>query len=816
VRAHDLRLLVPAVAAWAAAWCAVGAPDADVPTWLAPAVAWSLGAGAIAMLAGHRLGGARRMPRPGVSASWRGPRWARVGAGRSHADRPGAGRARTTAILAALLVSAACAGVAATQASLQLEARATSPLVEVAGERRTAELTIELTGAPQPARAAPWSVGTTTYRVEARAIALDGIGIPTVPVVVSVQAGDADLAFGSRAVVRARFAPLPAAESAAFRVTASELVDVEPPDPWLAWAAGLRERLSAAASELGGDGGALVPGLAIGDTAAVDEELDAAMKASSLSHLTAVSGANCAIVTAAGFAVAALLGVPRVGRVVAALLALAAFVVLVTPESSVVRAAVMAVVVLVAVASGRAGGGVPALAVAVVVLLAIDPWYARDFGFALSVAATGGLLLLSRPLTRVLARVMPRPLAAVVAVPLAAQLACQPVLLLLDPAIPVYGVPANLLAAPAAPVATVAGLVGCLLLPLLPSVGFAFLQLAWLPANWIAVVARGAAGLPLQRLPWLPDAVGAVTFAGVTALGLWLVLARRGPPVVRNAAAVLLLIAVAVPLGLVAGPSLVGRATRPTDWELAACDVGQGDAVLVREDGATMVIDAGPDPAALARCLDELAVDRVDLAVLTHWDADHVGGSAALAGRVDLVLHGPEDGRRSARVLEPLAASGARTLEVQAGATGSLGFARWSVRWPKPGLAPGNDASVVIDLVTSEYRGVFLGDLGESAQARMLRSSDVGVVDLVKVAHHGSADQSESLYRELDATVGVIGVGADNGYGHPTDRLLDILRATGTTPVRTDRSGLILLDALGDGAFGVWSERDASGVGGRP
>ncbi|HEU4757014.1 MAG TPA: ComEC/Rec2 family competence protein, partial [Agromyces sp.] len=524
----------------------------------------------------------------------------------------------------------------------------------------------------------------------------------------------------------------------------------------------------------------------------------------------------CAIVTAAAFAVAALLGAPRIGRVVIALAALAAFVVLVTPESSVVRAAVMAVVVLVALGTGRAGGGASALAVAVVVLLAMDPWYARDVGFALSVAATGGLLLLSRPLTGVLARVMPGPLAAVVAVPLAAQLACQPVLLLLDPALPVYGVPANLLAAPAAPVATVAGLVGCLLLPMLPSVGFAFLQLAWLPASWIAVVARGAAGLPLQRLPWLPEALGAVVFAGMTALGLWLVLARRAPPVLRVGAVIVLLVAVAVPLGLAAGPALVGRATRPAGWEVAACDVGQGDAVLAREDDATMLIDAGPDPAALARCLDELAVDRIDLAVLTHWDADHVGGAAALAGRVDLVLHGPEDGLRSARVLEPLAASGARTLEVQAGAAGSLGFARWGVLWPKPGLAPGNDASVVIDLVTSDYRGVFLGDLGESAQARMLRSSDVGGVDLVKVAHHGSADQSESLYRELGATVGVIGVGADNGYGHPTDRLLDLLTTTGTTPVRTDRSGLILLDALGDGAFAVWSERDASGVGGRP
>ena len=96
----------------------------------------------------------------------------------------------------------------------------------------------------------------------------------------------------------------------------------------------------------------------------------------------------------------------------------------------------------------------------------------------------------------------------------------------------------------------------------------------------------------------------------------------------------------------------------------------------------------------------------------------------------------------------------------------------------------------------------------------MLASVELGPVDLVKVAHHGSADQSERLYAELDATVGVIGVGADNGYGHPTDRLLGLLREAGTTAVRTDRSGTATLTADGEGGFRLWSER--GDVGPRP
>src|SRR4029453_9524276 len=131
-----------------------------------------------------------------------------------------------------------------------------------------------------------------------------------------------------------------------------------------------------------------------------------------------------------------------------------------------------------------------------------------------------GVFSLGGPRAARLGRVMPVPLAAALAVPLAAQLACQPILVLLDPVIAVYGVPANLLAAPAAPIGTVVGLLGCLVLPVLPSVGVAFLQVAWLPASWIALVAHGAAGLPGGRLPWLPDAAGALLLAGCTALAL--------------------------------------------------------------------------------------------------------------------------------------------------------------------------------------------------------------------------------------------------------------------------------------------------------
>ena len=789
MRRHDLRLLPAAVVAWAAAWLATGAPEAGVPTWVVPVACWAVAASALA--AAFALG---RAPDGAISRR----------------DAVGPGRA-AAGVLVIVAVAAACAALVATVATVGLALRASGPLPGAAEAHSWVEAEIRLDAAAKPSPAAPWEEGSSSWRAPATLIAVDGRAHRPIRVE-AVMAGSPDApGFGTTLTVRARVAALPGSDREAFRLR-GEVVHVGPASGLTAWTHPLREGLAEAARRLGGDAGALVPGLAIGDTSAIPDDLREAMTAASLTHLTAVSGANCAIVTAAAFWAAGRAGLPRPARIGAALVALLGFVLLVTPESSVVRAAVMAVVVLVSLGVGRAGGGASALAVATVLLLAIDPWFSRDFGFALSVCATGGLILLSGPLARGLARWMPRPVAAVVAIPLAAQLACQPVLILLEPALPVYGVPANLLAAPAAPVATVAGLVGCLLLPVLPSVGFAALQVAWVPAAWIATLAHGAHGLPFQSVSWLPDATGAAVCALAVAAGI--VAARAANGRRRIAAAVVLVVAVALPVGAAAGRPLIARAALPGDWRVLQCDVGQGDALVVRDAGATMLVDTGPDPAALERCLDLADIRRLDLAVITHWDADHAGGVAAIAGRVDVVLHGPLDGGRSDRALGPLADGGAEVVEVGSSASGSLGDADWRVLWPPAGTPPGNDASVVIDLRAEHYRAVFLGDLGEEAQERMRREHDVGRADVVKVAHHGSADQSTELYRELAAPVGLVGVGAENGYGHPTDSLLDLLADSGTTVVRSDRAGTAAL-VVADGAFRLWGER-AAVVGGDP
>jgi competence protein ComEC len=267
-------------------------------------------------------------------------------------------------------------------------------------------------------------------------------------------------------------------------------------------------------------------------------------------------------------------------------------------------------------------------------------------------------------------------------------------------------------------------------------------------------------------------------------------------------------------LGSVAGMRIAEVASRPDDWVYAVCDVGQGDAILVRSGDEVALIDTGPEPGPLTACLDDLSIGRIDLLVLTHFDLDHVGGVEAVLGRADHALVGPSSDSADDDIRDALTASGTRVEQVARGATGTLGVLDWSVVWPPPsGVEPGNAASVTLLITPSSgcskgcVSSLMLGDLGEESQARLLGSGLVRPVGVVKVAHHGSADQSAALYELTAAAVGLIGVGADNDYGHPTPRLLAVLTATGTAAYRTDTDGLILVAPAADGTLEVWTRR---------
>lgn len=274
---------------------------------------------------------------------------------------------------------------------------------------------------------------------------------------------------------------------------------------------------------LGADAPELVIGVVLGDDTGLEAATTKNMRASNLTHLTAVSGEHVALVLAATLTLCGPLPVRL--KTLIGLFTLVGLVLLVQPSGSVLRAAAMGSVQLVGLSAGRQASALPAWATGAIVLLLIDPWQACDWGFALSIAATGGLIMLAPGLERQLGRLMPTFFAQLAAIPLAAQLACGPLLIALNPHISMWGVVANMLAAPVVAVVTYTGLAATALATALPSLA----QLLVLPAlwgcAWLECIAHFFAHLPGAQVNWPGKASGVCSLAALNA-GIWLLLVR--------------------------------------------------------------------------------------------------------------------------------------------------------------------------------------------------------------------------------------------------------------------------------------------------
>ncbi|MEZ5115792.1 MAG: ComEC/Rec2 family competence protein [Candidatus Nanopelagicales bacterium] len=756
--------------------------------------------------------------------------------GRHRSGEHRSGRPRVTVPLATAVVLAGLGTAAgAASAALQVASVGREPLTAWARERAMATLVVRVSGDPRRIGGAASGPRRLPDSVRVRAVArqVQARGeriLVDQPVLVSAPvsgpaAGWADVRDGETVVVRGRLAPVPVLSDAAAVVAArappQRLSDA---DPVPAVATSLRRGLAAATEGLDPDPAALVAGLAVGDESRQPADLADAMRASGLSHLTAVSGGNVAIVLAAVLVLARLGGLRTRARLVLAASALAGFVVLVRPQPSVLRAAAMGSVALLATVLGGRRSGVPALAGAVAVLVLVAPPLATSYGFALSVAATGGLVVAAPRVVRRMRRWRPTArwppaLAQAVALAVAAQCATAPLIAALGGGVPLVTVPANVLAAPAVAPVTVLGLAAAVLSAVSPPAAAACAVLAAPFAGWIATVAHRAAAVPGGSLPWPDGAVGGLSLAAlaVVALGLAALARRRrarrppaaAPAYVPTGVLVAAGVALVVVVLLLRPPSRAGWP--PDGWVIVACDVGQGDASVVRTgDGSGLLVDAGPEPAAVDRCLRDLGVTRLD-AVLTHFHADHVDGlPGALAGRDvgEVVVSPLAEPADSAALVDGWArAAGAGVTAVGAGRSGRMGDARWVTLWPRRTIrgegSDANNASVVLLLDVAGLRILLTGDVEPAAQ-RALRAGlpDLGV-DVVKVPHHGSAHQDPAFAGWAGARVALVSVGKGNDYGHPAAETLDTYARSGAVVVRTDTDGDIAVVRSPDGALGI-------------
>ncbi|GIH03121.1 competence protein ComEC [Rhizocola hellebori] len=685
-------------------------------------------------------------------------------------------------------VAGALCGAAAVCA--QLPARSDPEVARLVAQRGTESVMLTIRDDP---RLAAQSVGQ--QRLWVVKATLDRPGSPRV-VVLASHDGWRGLLPGQRVSASVRFGAARGADlTAAVLSTNSGATPIGEP-PWIQRAAGrLRAGLQRACAPLPDRPGGLVPGLVIGDTSALDPVLEEEFRAAGLTHLVAVSGSNVAIVVGLVVLMArwARLG-PGPAALVAAL-AVMGFVVLVRPSPSVLRAGLMGGIGLIALASGRRRAALPALSAAVIGLIVLDPELAGEAGFALSVLATGGLLLLAPPIRdRLRAKGFPAGVAEALAIPASAQLACAPVIAGLSASVSLVSVPANLLAVPAVAPATISGVAAAVISPVWPAAAEFLAWLSGWPAWWLVWVARSAAAVPAGAVPWPGGVGGGLLLAALTAL---LILGFRSR-VVRRLVLVTGLAAMvgAVPVRLLA------PGWPPPGWVMVVCDVGQGDAVVLNAGGgAVILVDTGPDPRALTECLADLDITSLPLVLLSHFHLDHIGGlSAALPYHPGQIVTGvwpePAPGREAVH----LAAAQAHIpiAEAPPHAVWTVGQVTLRVLATAPLHGTRSDPNNNSLVLFGQIRDVGIALLGdaETEQQRMLHADNPSLTaDVVKVAHHGSAYQEPALLEAMRAKLAVVSVGAGNDYGHPNPALLAWWQRTGTRVMRTDLDGAIAVSA---------------------
>ena len=690
--------------------------------------------------------------------------------------------------------------------SLWLQTELTKPtwLVELAQSKNTAEVELEILNRPKVIfenfdRDPVYGVAVFLNSIDGKTARGRGYLIYE----------DAELARGVKVSTKASFEPAGRNSRDAFLIKAKSGIEVtSEPETTQGALNQLRTNYVKNLSGVTSDAKTLVAGLAIGEVSDLSSELEEQMRVVSLTHLVAVSGSNCAIVVGMAYLIAVGLRFARTGRTVISLSTLILYVLLIGPDPSVLRAGVMAASVIIMVALGRRTWALNALAIAAIILLISDPWLAVEFGFGLSVLATAGILLLAPAMAEKLATRMPMPLALGLSVTMAAQLFCLPLLMQLQPGLATYSIVANLLAGPMVAPVTVLGMIALILTPVAPPLVAAVSWVASLGTWVIESVAIFFSALPVAYFPWAtgwPASILSVLL--ILAVAAWL---RAGSvPLKQIGVAALVVVAVAT-ISVPAASNILSGAWPLKNWSVVACDVGQGDALVIRSEARTAVIDVGSDDALIDTCLSELGVNRIDLLVLTHFDFDHVGGiSGAIKSRevASAIISGfPDDRPATAQSLELLASKRIAVTTAAPTVSGILGEFSWRVLAPTKQASEAsdsNDASVVMIFSGPAFDLLLLGDLGEEGQQRistvankLLSSSSKPLV--LKVSHHGSNDQSAAFHETLRPELAVISVGEGNGYGHPGRQLLDLLARSGSKVLRTDLHGSIAISAGSD------------------
>lgn len=596
----------------------------------------------------------------------------------------------------------------------------------------------------------------------------------------------------SRSVGFANFDPPRSRPAWRLRVKSWQVVEVERPPGRLGrlqWS--LRER----AVELGGQGigPALARALVLGESRSLPDRVVGGLRRTGLFHLLSLSGLHVAMLGGLVLLLASPLG--RHAQRLLAALAILAYVMIAGPYPALLRAVAMGLLAILALTLRRRPLAPNALAVAAAILAGTSPSLIDDLGFQLSCSATAGLILLAGPLGRRFSR-LPAWLARSLGATLGAQIAslpwALPALATFSPVSPLL----NLLAVPWTSLVLACSLGWFSLVAIAPSLAVATAPILDRIAFPVILPAR----LPPSSWVTLACPAGFPAAVGLSTLGASLFLL---PKARRRSLGMLIALAL-----------LDGGGRRPApSFEVAFLDVGQGDAILLRDGDSAALVDGGGvlglDLAqrVLLPSLAHLGLHRLELVALTHPDFDHCGGLRDLAATMPIDRLVLPSGLADSGCVGDLATSfHGRTTPVATGSELAVGRWRLRVLWPPPDRGPAgeNDRSLVLVAAGGGRTVLLSGDLEVAGERALLARDSVPACDVLKVGHHGGERSSSREWLAAVAPrLAVLSCGIRNRYGHPSPGALSRLAAQGARLLRTDRDGVVVLRWKPSGPLGL-------------
>jgi competence protein ComEC len=567
----------------------------------------------------------------------------------------------------------------------------------------------------------------------------------------------------------------------------------------------LRTVVARASRSLYGSRAPLVEALVLGTRGGIDKSLTAAFASSGLVHLLSISGFHVGLIVAWIVLAAGVTGLPRVRALWCGALAGLLYAGFLGWPAPATRAAVLCVLGALQLQRQRHSGLGPLLGLTVLVVTIGDPWALTSVGAWLSVSALHGAAWAAGWSDRAVSRAT---VVRLISSSSGATLATAPITAMAFGTIPVIGVGLNLIAIPLAALAVPGVIASLLLQPLLPGLAEAIAAGSGLGLHGLELLARAGAAIPGGCLVVPPTPSSAAAALAVLLATRWI----AGRYVTAPVAARRLGIALAAASWASAVVIVPWRsADASTSLTLHFLDVGQGDGAVIRTPGGHWVlVDAGPrgegtdaGRRVVAPFLARARVSRLDVMVISHAHADHVGGAPAVLDRVDagLVL---EPGELVADpvygdFLAAVEQDGARWAPARAGMRFTLDSVEFRVlhpdtAWTDWGLDLNEDSAVL--LVTYRgFRALLVGDAGFPVEARL--AGTVGKVDLLKVGHHGSRwASSDAWLEELQPSAGIVSVGT-NRYGHPSAEALARLQQHQVAVWRTDRDGSVTVTTDG-------------------